>query len=129
MTEPGSAQSSIEQLRAQLGAFNEATLTITAELALDRVLQRIAHLARELVNARYAALGIPDGNGGLSEFHTSGMNQAQIAQMEHLPRGIGLLGVLMHSTKPIRVPRIADDPRSAGFCKNHPPMTSFLGVP
>jgi signal transduction histidine kinase len=117
------------QLRAQLGAFNKATLTITAELALDRVLQRIAHLARELVNARYAALGIPNDNGGVGEFHTSGMDEAQIAQMEHLPLGIGLLGALMHSTKPIRVPRIADDPRSAGFCKNHPQMTSFLGVP
>ena len=117
------------QLRAQLGAFNEATLTITAELALDRVLQRIAHLARQLVNARYAALGIPDANGGLSEFLTSGMDEAQIAQMEHLPKGIGLLGELMRSTKPIRVARIADDPRSVGFCKNHPVMTSFLGVP
>ena len=117
------------QLRAQLGAFNEATLTITAELALDRVLQRIAHLARELVNARYAALAIPDGEGGVGEFHTSGMDEAQVAQMEHLPRGLGLLGELLHSTKPIRVPRIADDPRSIGFCKNHPPMTSFLGMP
>ena len=129
MAKESQPQTSITQLRAQLGALNEATLTITAELALDRVLQRIAHLARELVNARYAALGIPDGNGGVSEFHTSGMDEAQIAQMEHLPRGIGLLGALMHSTRPIRVPRIADDPRSAGFCKNHPLMTSFLGVP
>jgi signal transduction histidine kinase len=117
------------QLRAQLGAFNEATLTLTAELALDRVLQRIAHLARQLVNARYAALGIPDGNGGLSEFLTSGLDEAQIFQIEHLPEGLGLLGALMRSTKPIRVPRIADDPRSVGFCKNHPVMTSFLGVP
>jgi len=117
------------QLRAQLGALNEATLTMTAELALDRVLQRVAHLARQLVNARYAALGIPDGNGGLAEFHTSGLDEAQIAQMEHLPEGLGLLGALMRSTKPIRVPRILDDPRSAGFWKNHPIMTSFLGVP
>jgi len=92
-------------------------------------LQRIAHLARQLVSARYAALGIPDANGGLSEFLTSGLDEAQIAQMEHLPEGLGLLGALMHSTKPIRVARIADDPRSAGFCKNHPVMTSFLGVP
>jgi signal transduction histidine kinase len=129
MAKESESLTSNAQLRAQLGAFNEATLTITAELALDRVLQRIAHLARELVNARYAALAIPDGEGGVGEFHTSGMDEAQVAQMEHLPRGLGLLGALLHSTKPIRVPRIADDPRSVGFCKNHPPMTSFLGVP
>ena len=129
MTQPLDAKAPIEQLRAQLGAFNEATLTITAELSLDRVLQRIVHLARELVSARYAALGIPDGHGGLEQFLTSGLDEEQIARMGHPPRGIGLLGELMHSTRPMRVARIADDPRSAGFCENHPVMTSFLGVP
>jgi signal transduction histidine kinase len=119
----------VDRLRAQLGAFNEATLTITAELALDRVLQRIAHLARELVNARYAALGVPDGNGGLGQFLTSGMSEEEIAQMGHPPEGKGLLGALLRSTTPIRVPHIADDPRSAGFGTHHPEMTSFLGVP
>jgi len=118
------------RLRAQLGAFNEATLTITAELALDRVLQRIVHLARELVSARYAALGIPDRNGRLEQFLTSGLDEAQREQMGALPEGKGLLGVLMHSTRPIRVARIADDARAAGFgSSQHPAMTSFLGVP
>jgi len=129
MAKPRKPRNSVDRLRAQLGAFNEATLTITAELALDRVLQRIAHLARELVNARYAALGVPDGNNGLEQFLTSGMSEEEIAQMEHPPEGKGLLGALLHSTTPMRVPRIADDPRSAGFCGNHPEMTSFLGVP
>src|SRR5512143_1452123 len=92
-----------EQLRAQLGAFNEATLTITADLAIDRVLQRIVHLARELANARYAALGIPDGHGGLEQFLISGLDEGQVAQMGRLPQGRGLLGALMHSTKPLRL--------------------------
>ncbi len=126
MAEPRNPQT---ELRTQLGAFNEATLTITAELALDRVLQRIAHLARELAHAQYAALGVPDDHGGLEQFLTSGMTEAEIAQMEHPPEGKGLLGALLHSATPIRVKRIADDPRSVGFCKNHPVMTSFLGVP
>ena len=129
MIQPLDAKAPIEQLRAQLGAFNEATLTITAELSLDRVLQRIVHLARELASARYAALGIPDGHGGLEQFLTSGLDEEQIARMDHPPRGVGLLGVLVHSTRPMRLARIADDPRSAGFCENHPMMTSFLGVP
>ena len=129
MAKPRKPRKSVDQLRAQLGAFNEATLTITAELALDRVLQRIAHLARELVDARYAALGIPDGNGGLEQFLTSGMSQEEIARIGPPPQGKGLLGALLHSTTPIRLPRIADDPRSIGFCENHPPMTSFLGMP
>src|SRR4030043_157751 len=102
MTEPHSSEA---ELRAQLGSFNEATLTITAELALDRVLQRIVHLARELANARYAALGIPSANSGLEQFLTSGMDEAQVGRMGSEPEGKGLLGALMHSTKPIRVPR------------------------
>ena len=129
MTQSIESRDSEDRLRAQLGAFNEATLTITAELSLDRVLQRIAHLARELAGARYAALGVPDDQGGLERFLTSGMSEEQVARMEHPPEGKGLLGALLRSTTPIRVPRIADDPRSAGFCANHPQMTSFLGVP
>jgi two-component system, NarL family, sensor histidine kinase DevS len=129
MTQSTRPRDSEDRLRAQLGAFNEATLTITAELSLDRVLQRIAHLARELAGARYAALGVPDDQGGLERFLTSGMSEEQVARMERPPEGKGLLGALLRSTTPIRVPRIADDPRSAGFCANHPQMTSFLGVP
>jgi len=129
MAKPRKPLNSQAQLRAQLGAFNEATLTITAELALDRVLQRIVHLARELVSAKYAALGVPDGHGGLEQFLTSGMDEAQIAEIGHPPEGKGLLGALLYSTTPIRVPRIADDPRSVGFGEHHPEMTSFLGVP
>ncbi len=129
MDKPTESRNSPAQLRAQLGAFNEATLTITAELALDRVLQRIVHLARELVNARYAALGIPNNQGGLDQFITSGMDEEEISRMGHAPEGKGLLGALLHSLKPIRVACISKDPRSAGFCENHPAMTSFLGVP
>ena len=129
MAKPRKPHSTRDQLRAQLGALNEATLTITAELALDRVLQRIVNLARELVQARYAALGIPDGSGRLEQFLTSGLSEEQIAQMGSPPEGKGLLGVLMRSSKPVRLRRIADDPRSVGFGKNHPQMTSFLGVP
>ncbi len=129
MDKPTESRNSPAQLRAQLGAFNEATLTITAELALDRVLQRIVHLARELVNARYAALGIPNNQGGLDQFITSGMDEEEISRMGHAPEGKGLLGALLHSLKPIRVACISKDPLSAGFCENHPAMISFLGVP
>ncbi len=54
-----------QKLRAQLQALNEASIAITSELSLDRVLKRIVDLARELAGARYSALGVPDGRGGL----------------------------------------------------------------
>ncbi len=115
---------------AQLEALFEATMTITAELALDRVLQRIVDLARSLVSARYAALGVPNASGsGLEQFTTSGMTAEGIRRIGHLPEGKGLLGLLLREPKPIRVRRLEDDPRSSGVCDGHPPMQSFLGVP
>ncbi len=115
---------------AQLEALFEASMTITAELEIDRVLQRIADLARSLVGARYAALGVPNATGSaLERFTTSGMKPEDIHRIGHLPEGRGLLGLLLREPRPIRVRRLADDPRAAGVCDNHPVMTSFLGVP
>jgi GAF domain-containing protein len=66
---------------------------------------------------------------GLAEFVHVGMDQELAARIGHLPEGKGLLGVLIEDPQSIRLTRIADDPRSCGFPPDHPPMTSFLGVP
>ncbi len=96
---------------------------------VEDVLQEIAHTARELVGARYAALGIPDGHGQLSHFLISGLNEAEANRIPHHPVGKGLLGAIMNERVSIRLDEISHDPRSAGFPKNHPDMKSFLGVP
>lgn len=113
----------------KLNALDEAIRTLTAERSLDRVLKRIAEITAHLVNARYAALGIPDGKGGLAGFYTYGMTSHQIDNMDHYPLGLGLLGLLLVRPEPIRLESMRDDERSAGFCAHHPKMTSFLGVP
>lgn len=95
----------------------------------EQVLERIARLSAELVNARYAALGIPDGKGGLRYFKVYGMTPEEIARLPHLPRGEGLIGAILKERKPVRLANMRDDPRSGGFCAAHPPMTSLLGVP
>ena len=114
-----------------LDAIHEAALTITSELSLPIVLNRIVALARDLVEARYAALGIPDPkNDHLVQFITSGMDEHQKIAVGDLPIGRGLLGALLEpDAKPIRLTNIADDPRSVGFVPGHPRMSSFLGVP
>jgi signal transduction histidine kinase len=117
------------RLSAQLGALIEASLAITAELAIDRVLQRIVDLARALVGAKYAALGVPNPGGALDKFVTSGMTPEEIRAVGNAPVGKGLLGVPLREPKPIRLRRLEDDPRSAGVGADHPRMTSFLGVP
>ncbi len=96
---------------------------------LESVLERIAEVTREIARTKYAALGIPDGQGGLRYFKVSGMSPEAVKAMAHLPRGHGLLGAVMQKREAIRLEDMSQDPRSAGFCGNHPHMTSFLGVP
>jgi signal transduction histidine kinase len=105
-------------------------VTQAAEAAtIEQVLEQIAHASRELVHARYAALGVPDEEGGLRYFKVSGIDQEQAQRMGHLPRGLGLLGVIQKNRVALRLDNMASDPRSVGFTKAHPSMTSLLGVP
>lgn len=111
-------------------ALTEAATSVFKELNLPRTLQSIADIARTMVGARYAALGVPSSDGtGLRAFIASGIPQKVASNIDHEPIGRGLLGALLHVEDPIRVENLHDDPRSAGFCDNHPSMTTFLGVP
>ncbi|MFN2105981.1 MAG: GAF domain-containing sensor histidine kinase [Candidatus Promineifilaceae bacterium] len=112
-----------------LESFNKAALAIAGELDSRKILQVVVDTARVLVNAQYAALGVPGRNGLLRRFVYSGMTPEEASAMPHLPRGEGLLGVIIDEQTSIRLPEIAQDPRSAGFPEGHPLMTSFLGVP
>ena len=110
--------------------MSDAVLAIARERSVDTVLQRIVHSARELVNARYAALGVPDGQGNFARFITSGMTDEEIAAMGPLPRTHGLLGAMLESDESHRTPDIRRDPRFRGWWPSaHPVMRSFMGVP
>lgn len=115
-----------------LSAVHEAALSITSELSLPVVLNRIVGLVRDLVGARYAALGVPclDGSGQLERFVTSGVSDEVFEKIAHSPRGEGVLGELLRpDAVSIRLHNVSDHPRAAGFPAHHPVMTSFLGVP
>src|SRR5437763_4619348 len=116
-------------LLARLQALDEATRALAAELSLDQVLQRLVEVAARVAGARYGALGIAGPDGYLTDFITTGISPEERAQIGPLPRGHGLLGVLIRLGQSLRVPHIAHDPRRVGFPPHHPPMTSLLGVP
>ncbi|MGA7192639.1 MAG: GAF domain-containing sensor histidine kinase [Anaerolineales bacterium] len=118
-----------EQLQERLIALHRASLELVKDVSLDHLLERIATLACEQAEARYAALGVLDDEGKLDKFISIGMTKEQIKRIPHQPVGLGLLGALMNTEEPLRVPDIGNDPRSVGFPSNHPNMTSFLGVP
>ena len=116
----------MEKKRALLAA----ALAITSELSLDVVLDKIVNVAKDLVSARYAALGVArEDRKGLSRFIVAGVTDEQIKAIGHWPRGLGILGVLLQDPQPLRLRNIHHDPRSIGFPPGHPPMTNFLGVP
>ena len=109
--------------------MSDAVLTIAAERRVDAVLQKLADAARSLVDARYTAIGIPDGDGGFSMFITSGMTDAQYEALGELPRTHGMLGAMLETAEPYRTHNIQEDPRFEGWPSAHPNMRTFLGVP
>jgi signal transduction histidine kinase len=131
MNRPANSHDKISaECTTMLDALSRAAAAVTGDLNLPRTLKTITDIARELVQARYAALGVPNEDGSLKAFTPSGMNAEQIAQMDHEPRGLGLLGAVLESDEPIRLNDLSQDPRSVGFCgEAHPHMTRFLGVP
>ena len=113
-----------------LEALHAASIALTTEHDLTGVLQKVVDQSRNLLNAKYGALGIlDDDSDAISQLITSGMSPAQRAMLEQFPRGHGLLGAPIAERRSVRVAHIAGDPRSRGFPPNHPAMSTFLGVP
>ena len=119
-----------EPVSPALRAVSDAVLAVAAERSVDEVLQRLVDSARELVGARYAALGIPDGSGGFRRFLVAGMSDELISAMGPLPRTHGMLGAMLTADGAYLSRDIHEDPRFRGWWPtDHPDMRSFLGVP
>ena len=112
-----------------LRQVSEVVLAVARQLSTHDVLQVIVRSARSLVNARYAALGVPDDQGSFAEFVVDGMSEREQKAIGPIPRQHGLLGVLLREGKPIRVDDIRADPRFEWWPSAHPDMSDFLGVP
>jgi signal transduction histidine kinase len=123
------AASELSPDASALAAVDEAARAIAAVLAVDDVHQLIVDRVRDLVDASYAALGIVGPDGQIERFITAGMEPHVRRAIGSLPRGRGLLGLIIREGRSYRIPSIADHPDSSGFPPHHPPMTSFLGVP
>jgi signal transduction histidine kinase len=119
-----------EPVSPALKAVSDAVLAVASRLSVDEVLQQLVNRARELAEARYAALGIPDGAGGFRRFLVAGMSDELVAAMGPLPRTHGMLGAMLESDGAYLTDDIHTDPRFRGWWpRAHPDMRSFLGVP
>jgi signal transduction histidine kinase len=120
---------SVEGAQGRLRSLLRANAAITADLRLPIVLRQIAEAARDLVGAEYAALGVVGADGELDQFIHVGMPQDVVDRIGALPRGRGVLGMLVNDPEPIRLNDLTQHPAAAGFPVHHSPMGSFLGVP
>ncbi|MBI3081351.1 MAG: ATPase, partial [Gemmatimonadetes bacterium] len=110
-----------EQLQHRLEQLIRAGIRINAERELRHVLQEVADAAREVIGARYTALGVlnPEGTG-LGTFVASGLTPEEQARIGALPQGRGVLGLLITDPKPLRLPDVTKHPKFYGFPANHP---------
>ena len=113
----------------RLSALIDAGLALAAELDFDVLLQRIADLSREVIGAKYGAVGVLDEDGALVKFLHSGIDEETVRRIGHLPEGHGVLGAIIEEGRPLRLKEISEHVRSYGFPAHHPEMHSFLGVP
>jgi signal transduction histidine kinase len=117
------------RIRDRVHSLLEAVVAVGGNLELDAVLHQIVEAALTLVDARYGALGVIGEGNRLSQFVTSGLDQAGVAAIRRWPEGRGVLGELIVNPQPLCLHDISGHPRSYGFPEGHPPMKTFVGVP
>ena len=115
--------------QGRLRGLLRASALVAGDLSLPVVLRQIVGAARDLLGARYAALGVLGRDGQLEQFVHAGMDDDLVAAIGDLPRGGGILGLLIRDPVPLRLADLGAHPAAAGFPAGHPPMGSFVGVP
>ncbi len=115
--------------RDRMHSLLEAVVAVGGYLDLETVLKRIVEAAVRLVDARYGALGVIGEDKQLAEFVPVGVDEDEIAAIDHWPEGRGLLGLLIRDPQTLRINEISEHPASFGFPPGHPAMHTFLGAP
>lgn len=115
--------------RSGLNAVSSALLAMSRQLEVRDVLKTIVASARELLDAEYAALGVPDDHGGFAQFVVDGVSDEQWRAIGPLPRQHGILAAMLHKAEPERLADVRKDPRFEGWPSAHPDMSDFLGLP
>lgn len=118
-----------ERIEKRLLTLHQSSLELVREISLETLLEKIASLALQQVQAGYAAVGLLDAEGNFEKFIPVGMTRDEIEKIPHLPEGKGLIGELMTSRESIRLAEAKSDHRFHGLPNFHPDVKSFLGVP
>ncbi|MFY1676301.1 MULTISPECIES: GAF domain-containing sensor histidine kinase [unclassified Streptomyces] len=115
--------------RSGLAAVSSALLAMSRRMEVREVLRTIVASARELLDARYAALGVPDDHGGFAQFVVDGMDEEEWRAIGPLPRRHGVLAAMLEGAEAERLSDVRADPRFRGWPEAHPDLSDFLGLP
>ncbi|GGW18586.1 hypothetical protein GCM10018980_57720 [Streptomyces capoamus] len=115
--------------RSGLAAVSSALLAMSRHLEVRDVLKTIVASARDLLDAQYAALGVPDDHGGFAQFVVDGVGEEQWRAIGPLPRQHGILAAMLREAKVERLADVRKDPRFEGWPGAHPDLADFLGLP
>lgn len=118
-----------QAFRAELKELLRHLTEVASLPSVDEMLPAVVELARHVTHAEYAALAVLDDHERIASFITVGLTEAERLRIGALPHGHGLLGEVIHTRRPLRVPKIQEHPASSGWPARHPPMESFLGMP
>ncbi len=117
------------EVDAGAGSLLDAVLLISSGLDLRGSLERLVQASCALTGARYGVLGLLDADGIVADYVIHGLDHVAASAIGSFPTCQGVLGVVIEEPRPLRLTNVADHARAMGFPPNHPPMTSFLGVP
>ncbi|ADX73243.1 histidine kinase with GAF domain [Pseudarthrobacter phenanthrenivorans Sphe3] len=117
------------QTQERMNGLLAAVVALAEDLSLEAVLDRLVRSACGLVGAKYGAMGVIGEDRSLSHFITVGIEDEEIRSIGDLPTGHGVLGLLIREPQPLRLHDLGQNPIASGFPPNHPPMSTFLGVP
>ncbi|MEW2520720.1 GAF domain-containing sensor histidine kinase [Actinacidiphila alni] len=115
--------------RGGIEAVSAAVLAMSRQVEVRDVLQTIVASARELLDAEYAALGVPDDHGGFAQFVVDGVSDEEWKAIGPLPRQHGILAAILHEAIPLRLADVRTFESFQGWPKHHPDMRDFIGMP
>jgi len=116
-------------VRNKMAKLLESGVLLRFDRTLEETLQHIVDAARMVIGAKYSALAVLGEDGQFSQFFYSGLSREEAEKIGELPKGRGVLGLIIEEGKPLRLSDVTKHPKAYGFPPHHPVMRSFLGVP
>lgn len=137
ITTKAAAERALDAQRRRFQTLNEVALTVSGNLALDKVVQRVTDVATELTGAKYGAFfyNVTNDEGEALVLYTLSGAPREAFEKFGVPRNTAVFEPTFRGTSVVRSNDIRADSRYGkndphyGMPKDHLPVVSYLAVP